>query len=59
MNTTDRGEPGTADSFRIKIWRGLPGSSGGLDCSAESNVIFDTVTEIILGGGNIQVHKTR
>ena len=57
VNTTDRGEPGTADSFRIKIWRGLPGSTGGTDCSVESHVIFDTVTEIQLGGGNIQVHK--
>jgi CSLREA domain-containing protein len=58
VNTTDRGEPGTTDSFRIKIWQGVSNGSS-LDCSVETTVVFDsdpTETETKLGGGNVQVH---
>ena len=54
-NVKDNGEPGTADSFRIKIWR-----KTDTDCSVEGPPIYDNGTdtiETVLSGGNIQIHK--
>jgi len=46
VRVTDNGEPGTADSFEIKIWNGT---------SATGDPVYKAYNT--LAGGNIVVHK--
>ena len=50
-NITDKGEPGTSDSYSIKVTN----SSNALIYS--SNWVSPNTTELILNGGNIDVHN--
>lgn len=55
-NVKDQGEPGTSDSFRIKIWK-----KTDANCSVEATTaIYDNggdTLETTLSGGNIQIHR--
>ena len=58
-NVTDLGEPGTSDSYRIKVWQNVDTGPGATSCSTESAPIYDNgsdVIETVLSGGNIQIH---
>jgi parallel beta-helix repeat protein len=51
----DAGEPGTFDTFHIKIWRELDGDP----FTEDPIIVYDndpTSAGTVLGGGNIQVH---
>jgi hypothetical protein len=64
VNVTDASEPGKNDSFRIRIWQKVAGTT---TCAVPATVppllIYDngaaTQSETTLGGGNIQVHPGR
>lgn len=55
VNLTDNGEPGSMDSWRIKIWKDNDGDAN----TEDGPTIYDNgpaENETTLGGGNIQVH---
>jgi PKD domain-containing protein/matrixin len=61
VNVTDAGEPGKNDSFRIRIWQKVTGTTTcAVPAPAPPLLLYDngfaTQSETTLGGGNIQIH---
>jgi hypothetical protein len=54
----DLGEPGTTDTFRIRIWANPAAGDSGEACDPPppGAPFFDS-TDQVLSGGNIQIHK--
>jgi hypothetical protein len=60
VNVTDAGEPGKNDSFRIRIWQKVTGTTCSVPAAVPPLLLYDngfaTQSETTLGGGNIQIH---
>jgi len=61
VNVTDAGEPGKNDSFRIRIWQKITGTTTcSVPAPAPPLLLYDngfaTQSETTIGGGNIQIH---
>ena len=57
INLTDNGEPGSMDTFHIRIWFNQQGFHDPSDpCAPKGTVRYDNGTETLLDGGNLQVH---
>ena len=54
LTACDNGEPGTGDTFRIKIWKKVDGS---VVYDNQYGVSEDSYDGTTIGGGNIKIHQ--
>jgi hypothetical protein len=54
----DKGEPGTLDTFHLRIWRNPAAGQSAEPCASPNTgtTVYDNNVDSILGGGNIQIH---